>query len=394
MNLHAAAPSQGASPEPTLRVTMVTPALEQGGANPRGTPAHILKVSRGLRELGVEVSLLETGVDRPFRVAPGHRATSFSQAAWRLPLALSELAPHVVHAHGYKAAAAALLPARLLGVPLVAEPHGVPFPSRRGQPGARPWRSALLIRAEFPVLRRADLVIAQAEAMRSRLLHEGGVDDDRVVVLYPGVAVTEFSGFTGAPARVPGRRDGEAVVLYAGTTERYQGLDLLARAQPLLAELGVKARVVLVLSDAATDDAVWQLGFDRARTTLVRPSSNAELPAWFAAADVLVHARPDVPDNQNVQSKLGLYLASGKPVVATGVGDYAALLSDRPGAIVVHPEPRSLADGLARAATDPRVATGAREAGPALARERFDLHGNLQRLLGLYRRLAGGGRLP
>ena len=51
----------------------------------------------------------------------------------------------------------------------------------------------------------------------------------------------------------------------------------------------------------------------------------ANLAAWCRRADVLVHARPDLPDNVNVQSKLGLYLAAGRPIAAPSANRFGRI---------------------------------------------------------------------
>ena len=127
---------------------------------------------------------------------------------------------------------------------MLVELHGVYVPSRAGQPGARPLLSRLGAAAEFPVLRRADHVIAQARAMRDRIV-EGGVDAERVTVLYPGLRTAEFSDPTTIPAEIPGLPAGRPVAMYVGSTHAYQGLDLLAAAQR---RLGHTFSFVLVLS--------------------------------------------------------------------------------------------------------------------------------------------------
>ena len=133
------------------------------------------------------------------------------------------------------------------------------------------------------------------------------------------------------PGPHPRARPGRPVAMYVGSTHAYQGLDLLAAAQR---RLGHAFSFVLVLSRDAgePEDAVARFGFDPECTVVLHPDDPARLPALLRAASVLVHARPDCPDNANVQSKLGLYLASGRPIAATDVGDYGPLLAPAAGA--------------------------------------------------------------
>jgi len=371
------------APSPAPRIVVASPRLPPAGTNATGSPAHVRKHLAALRAQGVEASLLE--VD-PVALPPAGLAASSVRALAALRAARAE----VVHVHGHLAALPVLPAARLLGVPVVVELHGVYQPSGAGQEGARPLLSRLAAAAEFPVLRRADHVVAQARAMRDRLVR-GGLDPGRVAVVYPGLRTAEFSDPAIAPARIPGLAPGRPVAMYVGSTHAYQGLDLLASAQR---RLGRTVTFVLVLSrDAgAPEDAVARFGFDPECTVVLHPGDPARLPALLRAASVLVHARPDCPDSVNVQSKLGLYLASGRPVAATDVGDYGPLLAPSRGCRLARPDPVRLAFAIAAAATDPAVAEAAARENPALARRHFESAANAAHLIHLYDGLRRGPR--
>jgi glycosyltransferase involved in cell wall biosynthesis len=246
--------------------------------------------------------------------------------------------------------------------------------------------SRAVAKLELPILRRADHVIAQASAMRDRLVARG-VAASKITVVYAGLRTREFSEYAGPVAQIPGVSPDDVVVLYAGSTHRYQGLDLLARSQ---AHLPPGFRVVLAFSrdDVAEVDAVAMFGFDRQRTVAFYLAAAADLPALFRRANVLVHARPDVPDNLNVQSKLGLYLASGRPLALTRVGDYGTLLSSAPGCVLADPDPQSVARAIVTAATRPEIAAAAATENVLIARRHFEAEENAARLVSLYTALA------
>ncbi len=368
----------------SLRVVMASTRLPPPGTNATGTPAHVRKTAAAVRALGGEVSMLEVdpgGLPQPL---------GWIHATVRAFGALRAARADVVHVHGHLAAVAVLPAARALSVPVIVELHGVYVPSRAGQPGARPLLSRLGAAAEFPVLRRADHVVVQARSMRDRVV-EGGVDEERVTVLYPGLRTAEFSDPDTIPARIPGIDGGRPVAMYVGSTHAYQGLDLLAAAQR---RMGNAFSFVLVLSRDAgePEDAVARFGFDPECTTVLHPDDPASLPSLLAAASVLVHARPDCPDNRNVQSKLGLYLASGRPIAATDVGDYGPLLAPSRGCRLSRPDPARLAVAIATAGTDPDVAAAALRENPALARRHFESAENATHLVRIYDRLRGARR--
>jgi glycosyltransferase involved in cell wall biosynthesis len=360
----------------SLRVLMASTRLPPPGTNATGTPAHVRKTAAAVRALGAEASMLE--------VDPGAapQPIGWLQATVRAFAALRAARADVVHVHGHLAALAVLPAARVLSIPVLVELHGVYVPSEAGQAGARPLLSRLGAAAEFPILRRADHVIAQARAMRDRIV-EGGVPEERVTVIYPGLRTAEFSDPATTPAEIPGLQAGRPVAMYVGSTHAYQGLPLLAAAQR---RLGHAFSFVLVLSrDAgAPEDAVTRFGFDPECTLVLHPDDPGRLSSLLAAASVLVHARPDCPDNRNVQSKLGLYLASGRPIAATDVGDYGPLLAPSRGCRLSRPDPARLAAAIASAGTDPAVARAAQHENPAIARRHFESSANAAQLLRIY----------
>ena len=371
-------------PSRPLRVLVASTRLPRPGTNETGTPAHVRKSVAALRARGVEASL--AAVDPGCAPQPLGLARATAQALTALRGARAD----VVHVHGHLAAIPLLPAARLLGVPVVVEVHGAYAPSLPGQAGARPRLSRLGAAAEFPVLRRADHVVAQARAMAGRIA-AGGVDPARITVLYPGLRTAEFSDPSVAPAEVPGAPAGRPLAMYVGSTHAYQGLELLAAAQRRLAGA---VTVVLVLSSdgGPSDDPVARMGFDPGSTVVLRPDDPGRLPALLAAASVLVHSRPDCPDSVNVQSKLGLYLASGRPVAATDVGDYRTLLGPSRGCRLAPPDPDRVAAAILAAAGDPDVARFARVDNPAIARRHFESSESTARLVRLYEGLVPGHR--
>lgn len=239
---------------------------------------------------------------------------------------------------------------------------------------------------EFWTLRRADHVVAQAEAMRERLSDAGRVAFDKISVIYPGLNTSEFTQYSGPPAVIPGLADDAIAIMYVGSTHSYQGLDLLAAAQRYLPD---NFTVVLALSSdgSMSEPAVAKYGFEASRTLATAPASSALLPAWLQRANVLVHARPNTTDNINVQSKLGLYLAAGRPIAATAVGDYERLLGSAPGCVLAPPEPRALARAIQAAAEDPEVALGSTQ-NRKLAEAFFESSSNAMRLKEIYMNIA------
>jgi glycosyltransferase involved in cell wall biosynthesis len=156
--------------------------------------------------------------------------------------------------------------------------------------------------------------------------------------------------------------DGMKIVLYAGSFEPYQGIDLLIRSAARVLEH--RKDVIFLLMGGKPHQVEYyqktvnELGL-AANFRLTGIRAPAEVPVGVRAADVLVSPRTN---GTNTPLKIYSYLQSGKPIVATNTfshtqvlsEDVAALMDAEPGAfargILSVLEDRTLADRLAASA--------------------------------------------
>jgi glycosyltransferase involved in cell wall biosynthesis len=168
--------------------------------------------------------------------------------------------------------------------------------------------------------------------------------------------------YLGAEAlRVP---EGRPVLLYAGTFERYQGLDLLvrafARARPRLGNAvlvlvgGTPSQVEALRAEAKT----LGLGDSCVVIGRVAPDHVRDL---IGRASVLLSPRID---GTNTPLKVYEQLASGIPLVATRIYSHTQVLNEDV-CFLVDPTEPAMAEGLVSALTDlaarARVSAAARE---------------------------------
>lgn len=111
---------------------------------------------------------------------------------------------------------------------------------------------------------------------------------------------------------------------------------------------------------------------DRVEFTGQVPRS--EIPLHLRAASVLVLARPSSQQaDAGFPTKLGEYLASGRPVVVTRTSDIAEYLSDGVSAYLAPPDDAAALEArLRRALANPEAAAAIGAAGRRVAEERFD----------------------
>ena len=118
------------------------------------------------------------------------------------------------------------------------------------------------------------------------------------------------------------------LVLYTGTFEAYQGLDLLFAAMAIVGASRPDAR--LVLAGGKPDQVAAARGQAKAAgigdvTVFAGERPASEIPAYLLAADVLVSPRSR---GTNTPLKIYQYLRSGKPIVATRLLTHTQVLDD------------------------------------------------------------------
>jgi glycosyltransferase involved in cell wall biosynthesis len=151
-------------------------------------------------------------------------------------------------------------------------------------------------------------------------------------------------------------------IVYAGTFEPYQGVDLLVRAFAEVHRRRPDAELVLVGGRPDQGDAIRalaaRLGLGDA-CRLTGQVSKAVARRWLESAAILVS-----PRIQGTNTPLKIYeqLASGKPLVATSIWSHTQVLTGEI-CFLVEPNADALAAGLLRALCDPAEST--RRAGNA-----------------------------
>lgn len=161
--------------------------------------------------------------------------------------------------------------------------------------------------------------------------------------------------------------EGKQVILYTGTFEPYQGLELLVDGAPTV--LQAHPQVVYLLMGGkreqyqALQSRARQVGcLEYFRFTGMRPPR--EIPVALRICDVLVSPRTS---GTNTPLKIYQYLQSGKPIVATNLYTHTQVLTPDV-AVLVEPTYGALAEGINRVLADPVLA--ARVGGQA--RDLFD----------------------
>jgi glycosyltransferase involved in cell wall biosynthesis len=203
--------------------------------------------------------------------------------------------------------------------------------------------------------RVAHAIIADTEELRTFLLDQG-IAPERVVTIHSGVRPEMFAKGDGARIRRRLAPDGEALIIYTGTFDGFQGVDYLMDAFKIVHERKPSARLLLV---GSTINPRHRARYERMAADLeigsrltITSSTLEELPDFLAAADIAVVPRPE---SAGIPTKLLNYMAAGKAIV--GFKKSAAILEDRQTAILVEPATaEKLAEGIVTLLNDRALA--------------------------------------
>jgi glycosyltransferase involved in cell wall biosynthesis len=365
---------------------------------PRGTPFSEYHRIRALLELGHTVDLVTYpfGRDvslaglRVFRCVRPPFVTSIGIGpSWaKIPLDLLVAATtfrralsgryDLVHSHEEGSWFGVLI-AAMLGVPHLYDMHSS-LPQQLENFSFS--RSRTLARAfswlERFVIRRSKVVVVicphLAEVVR-------GIEPGIPAVLIenaPGSGDTPVAG-SGARVRHELALSPDApVVLYTGTFEAYQGLDLLFAAARRVLDTYPEARFILAGGRAdqiaAARAEADRLGICKAVTFAgQRPAE--EIPLFLDAADVLVSPRST---GTNTPLKIYQYLRSGRPIVATRLLTHTQVLNDEV-AILTAATPEGFAAGIVAALTDRDRARAVGDRARELAETKYSYEAYLTR---------------
>ena len=355
-----------------MRILMIAP---EPFFEPRGTPFSEFHRIRALITLGHTVDLVTYpfGRDvtmpgltirrcvRPPLVHHVRIGPSWTKVPLDLSLACSALKLALtrrydaVHSHEEGGFIGVIL-AWWLGVPHLYDMHSsLPQQVDNFGYGRATWLKRVLSWVERVMIRRSRVVIVICQDLETTVR---SVDADVPTVLIenaPGSGDVRDAGGGAAIRAQLGLTPATPVVLYTGTFEAYQGLDLLYRAMAIVARARPDARLVMVGGEPAQVEAAKrQVAESGVAASVIftgqRPAE--EVPAYLDAATVLASPRST---GTNTPLKIYQYLRSGRPIVATNLRTHTQVLSEDT-SFLAAPTPDAFAAAILEAVNAPALA--------------------------------------
>ena len=191
---------------------------------------------------------------------------------------------------------------------------------------------------ESSVFRRADAVLAVSETMAAYVVG-AGARDDRVHVVPNGVDTSRFHpGVSGDQIRAALGTQAGLVVGFAGSLKPWHGVDLLLAA---FARTASRNWTLLVVGDGPERDRLERQA--RAlevsdRVVFTGAVRHDEMPAYVRAMDIAVAPYRSTAAFYFSPLKLFEYLAAGKAIIASNLGQIATVVRHGENGYLVPPD--------------------------------------------------------
>ncbi len=356
-----------------MRILMIAP---EPFFQPRGTPFSEYYRVRASTELGHQVDMVTYPIGEDVvipglkifraRRVPGVRSVKIGPSLAKIPLdlmvffsALRRLLTgryDVLDCHE-EAGLMGVLFSRLFKIPTIYDMHSS-LPEqlenfRFSNSGLLRWIFTILegwtikgSKGVIVICPHLQEVVARLDAKRPCFLIENSplAESGKTVDEGEALALRQTLGF-----------EKDVVLLYTGTFEVYQGLDLLFEAVGQVVKHESRVRLLMVGGHPdqvrETEELARRWGLEgKVHFTGQRPPE--EMALYLAAGDILVSPRST---GKNTPLKIYSYLRAGKPIVATRLLTHTQVLDDDVAELTA-PEPAAFAEGIQRLIDDPRRA--------------------------------------
>jgi glycosyltransferase involved in cell wall biosynthesis len=365
-----------------------------------GSVAHTAGVIGALQTAGVDMHVVSSdelaGVEAPTHLVRPERwfdglLREAEELAYNIPFgwaaidAARTVRPDAVYQRHATFSCAGVVVSRVLGLPLVLEFNSSEVWKGRYWGGLRLFGLAGLV--ERINLRAAELIVVVSQPLRQQLL-SAGVSEHKIMVNPNGVDPDRFRpDLAGNEVRNRLGLQWATVVGFSGTFGLWHGVPTLAAVVPRVLAARPQARLLLIGDGPLrhlVEDVVHARGLE-SRVAMPGLVPHAEMPSYLAACDVLVspHARPvDGGEFFGSPTKLYEYMAAGRAIVASRVGQIAEAIEDGQTGLLVPPDdPDALFEAILRLIDDACLRASLGRAARARAEHRHTWRGNAERLL-------------
>lgn len=351
-----------------------------------GANVHVREFIHAMRRLGVEADVVGTGLPpttlrgRRRRVPVPQRMKDLVYLAQNLgnrriaERAARRFAPDVLYVRGGPYMAYGAQVARSLSLPMYYEINS-PFPEEHLRFHGGGF-AALGRRIERRQRATARAIFVVSHELRE-LLMQDGVPPDKVEVVRNGVDLSRFDP-------TPRADDGVVRMGFVGSLQAWHGIAELIDVAERVLPAAPHARLELAGDGPMADWLRARLACSPVASSILWRGRIAidEVPAFLQRMDILLAPYPAVEGFYFSPLKVFEYLAAGRPVVASRIGQIRELVQDGSSGLLVAPgDVQATAQACLRLIGDPRLRR-ALGAGARAAAEPHTWDANARAVLG------------
>ena len=269
---------------------------------------------------------------------------SAALAVARLAMAMRARKIDLVHANDFAMSVLGLAAARLSGARVIV--------NRVDLGHLRPGFGVAHRRLEAFAARRADLVCANAEAVRQVCIAEEGCDPAKVVVVRNGLDLARFDALAAQPGDPLPVEPGDVLVAVIGNLWPVKGHRVLLEAAALLRDRSPRLRFLCAgegIEKEFLKERIRALGLED-RVLLL--GHRTDIPSLLARADAFALCS----SAEGLSNAIMEAMAARLPIVATRVGGNSELLEGGRGLLVPYGSPLALAEALEQLRSNPAKA--------------------------------------
>ena len=277
--------------------------------------------------------------------------------------------------HAYDATAVFAVPlARAIGVPVVLS----------SQLGSRDLLDRRTRRQLRWTDRMVDVLVVNCEAMRSHLVHDEGIPDERIELCYNGVETCEFYPFEIETSRPAPLSDASLIIGTICVLRPEKALDLLQEAFVRIRHFDPKMKLLIVGSGPELPKLQansLRLGLQDASVFL---PATRDVASFLRAIDIFVLCS----HSEGFSNTLLEAMACGRCVVGSRVGGTPELIGDdERGLLFRAGDPGDLADKLARLISSRRLRDKLSNHAAEFAKRHFSIEIASRRMSEIYERM-------
>jgi glycosyltransferase involved in cell wall biosynthesis len=339
-----------------------------------GSTYHIQQVVRGIQKAEYEIVVFDARSGQPIDpFAPMHGKNAANHVRWRTVLkkqipgwgrslfsevrfatrelmkigkgvvkddrmltSISRSAPDIIYQRLSFASNLGIWAARYLSIPLVFEVNA-PILYELSRYG-KLYFPNMAKRLHSRILQQADAITVVSNVLKDYLIASGDLQEEKIKVIPNGVDVSLFRGVDGSKLRENFSFDDDDIVVgFVGALKPWHGVDILL---DLASSVDNKKVKFLIIGSGPMLDYCQRFIQQHRLTDQVFMTGHlihSEVPAYLAAVDIAVAPYPNLDLFYFSPIKLFEYMAAGKAIVASKLGQIAEVLEDKQTALLVTP---------------------------------------------------------